>query len=68
MTIDTAASARTLQGAGFDDKTIAAWLAAAPREAVDFVHDRSRHVQFWKQCEELVSRLPRRPQRSPAEA
>jgi thioesterase DpgC len=68
MTIDAAAAGRCLQGAGFDDTTIAAWLAAAPREVTDFAHDRSRHAQFWKQCDELVSRLPRKPKRSSAEA
>ena len=68
MTIDAAVAGRCLQGAGFDDKTIAGWLAAAPREAADFAHDRSRHVQFWKQCDGLVSRLPRKPKRSSTEA
>jgi thioesterase DpgC len=68
MTIDAAAAGRCLQGAGFDDKTIAAWLATAPREAADFAHDRNRYAPFWKQCDELVGRLPRKPKRSSAEA
>jgi thioesterase DpgC len=68
MTIDAAAAGRTLQGAGLDDKTIAAWLAAAPGEAADFAHDRRRYAQFFKQCDELVGLLPRKPKRSSAEA
>ena len=68
MTIDAAAAGRTLQGAGLDDKTIAAWLAAAPGEVADFAHDRSRYPQFFKQCDELVGRLPRKPKRSSAES
>ncbi len=68
MTTDAAAAGRCLQGAGFDDKTIGAWLAAAPREPADFTHDRCRYAQFWKECDELVGRLPRKPKRSSAES
>jgi (3,5-dihydroxyphenyl)acetyl-CoA 1,2-dioxygenase len=67
MTIDAAAAAQSLQPAGFDTKAIAAWVAAAPRDTADFAHDRSRYADFWKQCDALIGRLPRKPQRSHAE-
>lgn len=68
MTTDAAAAGRTLQAAGFDHDTIAAWLAACPGEASDFAGDRGRYARFFKQCDALVSRLPRKQKRSGAEA
>lgn len=67
MTIDAAAAARCLHAAGLDDKAIADWLAAAPREVLDFAHDRSRYSHFWKKSDDLVARLPRKPKRGDAE-
>jgi len=68
MTIDAAAATHSLRATGLDDNAIAEWLAAAPREAMDFGHDRSRYTHFWKKSEELVQRLPPRPKRNRAEA
>jgi (3,5-dihydroxyphenyl)acetyl-CoA 1,2-dioxygenase len=64
MTIDAAAATQCLQPAGFDTQTIAAWAAVAPRDTTDFAHDRSRYAHFWRKCEELAVRLPRKPERS----
>ena len=68
MTIDVAAASHHLLPAGLDAKSIAAWTAAVPRDATDFARDRSRYAHFWKQCNELIGRLPRKPQRSTAES
>jgi len=68
MTIDAATAARCLRPAGLDEKAVAEWLAAAPREAKDFAHDRSRYAHFWKRCDDLVRRLPHKPKRSRADA
>ncbi len=68
MTTDPAAATRCLTSAGLDAKAVADWLAAAPGDAADFAHDRSRHSQFWKKGDDLLARLPRKPKRSAAEA
>ncbi len=68
MTIDDAAATRCLETAGLDEKAVADWLAAAPRDSLDFAHDCSRYAHFWKKCDDLVARLPRKPKRSGAEA
>lgn len=64
----SAAEARCLKAAGLDEQAIAAWQAAAPRDISDFARDRSRYSQFWKSCDDLISRLPQKPKRSGAEA
>jgi enoyl-CoA hydratase/carnithine racemase len=67
MTIDAAAAERCLESAGIDAKAVAEWAAAAPRDTTDFAHDRSRYAHFWKKCDDLLGRLPRKPKRSSAE-
>ena len=57
-----------LQSAGLDEKAVAEWLAAAPRDKADFDHDRGRYAHFWKKSNELVGRLPKKPKRNRAEA
>ncbi len=66
--MDHTAAKRGLQEAGFDASTVAAWLAAAAHDTADLTSDRQRFAQFWKQCDALVARLPKKPQRSHAEA
>ena len=68
MTIDAAAATRLLQSAGLAETAAADWLAAAPRQLTDFAHDRTRFSHFWKKSGDLVAHLPRKPQRSRAEA
>jgi thioesterase DpgC len=68
MSLDAAAATRCLQPAGFDEKAIAEWLAAALRDTSDLARDRNRFSQFWKKCDDLVGRLPSKPKRSRAEA
>jgi len=66
--MDHTAAKRGLQEAGFDANAAAAWLAAVPCDTTDLVSDRIRFAQFWKQCDALIARLPKKPQRSHAEA
>jgi (3,5-dihydroxyphenyl)acetyl-CoA 1,2-dioxygenase len=68
MTLDAAAATQCLQATGFDAQAIAEWAAAAPRDTTDFAHDRSRYAHFWKKCDELIGRLPRKSERSRAES
>jgi enoyl-CoA hydratase/carnithine racemase len=68
MSMDHAAATRCLQEAGFDSPAVAAWLAAAPRDTADLAGDRTRFAQFWKQCDGLIARLPKKPQRSRVDA
>ncbi|HUC48572.1 MAG TPA: enoyl-CoA hydratase/isomerase family protein [Xanthobacteraceae bacterium] len=68
MMIDAAAAMRCLQSAGLDKSAVADWLAAAPRQASDFAQDRGRFSHFWKKGDDLIAHLPRKPQRSRAEA
>jgi (3,5-dihydroxyphenyl)acetyl-CoA 1,2-dioxygenase len=66
--MDQAATTHALQEAGLDQKAVAAWLAATPRDTTDLANDRNRFTQFWQQGAALIARLPRKPQRSRAEA
>ncbi len=66
--MDRAAATHALQEAGLDRKTVAAWLAAMPHNTAELAADRNRFAQFWQQCAALIARLPRKPQRSRAEA
>ncbi|MGB6535000.1 MAG: enoyl-CoA hydratase/isomerase family protein [Xanthobacteraceae bacterium] len=68
MSLDVATVSRDLHSAGLDEATVAAWFAVAPRETRDFSDDRGRSSHYWKKCDDLISRLPRKPKRSRAEA
>lgn len=68
MTMDVAAAIHRLQPAGLGTKSVAEWTAAVPGDAIDFVHDRSRFAYFWKQCGDLIGRLPSKPKRNAAES
>jgi (3,5-dihydroxyphenyl)acetyl-CoA 1,2-dioxygenase len=68
MSIDATAASKCLQPAGVGDKAIGEWLAASPRETLDFAHDRSRYSHFWKKCDDLLRAFPAKPKRSRAEA
>jgi len=68
MTMDAGAAMHCLQPAALEAKAVAEWTAAAPRDTSDFAHDRSRYPHFWKKCDDLIDRLPRKPKRNPAEA
>jgi (3,5-dihydroxyphenyl)acetyl-CoA 1,2-dioxygenase len=61
-------AAASLRSAGFDDRAIAEWIAAAPQRTGDYYVDRPRYERFWRICGDLVGRLPKKPLRSPAEA
>ncbi len=66
--MDQAATTQALQRAGLDGNAVASWFAALPRDTTEFGNDRNRFTQFWQQCAALIAHLPRKPQRSGAEA
>jgi len=66
--MDQAAARRALQEGGLDQDTVAAWLATAPPSTTAVAEDRRRFAQFWKQSDALIAQLPKKPQRSRAEA
>jgi (3,5-dihydroxyphenyl)acetyl-CoA 1,2-dioxygenase len=65
--VDTAATAEA-RSMPVDEAALAALLAASPRGSADYHGDRRRYAQFWKMADELLARLPRKPDRSAAEA
>jgi (3,5-dihydroxyphenyl)acetyl-CoA 1,2-dioxygenase len=65
--VDSAATAEA-RSTAVDEAALAALLAASPRDSADYHGDRRRYAQFWKIADELLARLPRKPDRSPAEA
>jgi thioesterase DpgC len=67
MSLDAAVAAG-LRSAGLDEATVAAWVAAFPRERGDYDGDRRRYSQFWKIGDDLLRPLPAKPARSDAEA
>jgi len=63
-----AAAAAILKSAGVDEHAIAEWTAVTPKRSGDFYVDRPRYERFWQHSAGLLSRLPKKPARSPAEA
>src|SRR5262249_12484877 len=57
-----------LGAAGLDHAAVAAWTAAWQEQTSDFEHDRAGYSQFWQMSDDLLGRLPARPQRRAAEA
>jgi thioesterase DpgC len=58
----------SLKAVGFDDRAVAEWSAAAPKRTGDFYVDRPRYERFWQLSRDLLTRLPKKPARNPAEA
>lgn len=67
MSLDTLESV-DLRLAGLDEKATTAWRTALPRDTADYQGDRRRYGQYWKSCDDLIRRLPRKSARSRAEA
>ena len=68
MSADAAVMEKSLQAAGLDAATLAAWNAAAPPGTADYVGDRHRFSTYWALADGLVRRLPAKPKRGAAEA
>jgi thioesterase DpgC len=57
-----------LQAAGLPAKTVAAWTKAGPlRFAGNFKRDAAAGAKLWRGGADLLAKLPKKPQRSPAE-
>lgn len=67
MSIDATAAASCLHSAGLDERAVAEWIAAAPSATAAYHDDRRRYAQFWRTCEDLVRRLPRKAARGTEE-
>jgi thioesterase DpgC len=65
MTTDAALA--PLRAAGFDQATVAEWVASEPETTGEFDHDRDRFSRFWEHGDALLRRLPPKPARSTAE-
>jgi thioesterase DpgC len=65
---DVATVHAALQSVGLDDRTVTAWVAAAPQPTGDYDVDRPGYARYWQLCGDLIGRLPRKPARGPAEA
>jgi enoyl-CoA hydratase/carnithine racemase len=57
-----------LRAAGLLDAPIDAWLTCEPDAADDFAADRQRYAAFWRTCDALTARLPKKPDRTPVQA
>jgi thioesterase DpgC len=68
MNDTSVAAAQLLRSAGFDEAAIAEWTADAPAAPADYAGDLHAYGRFWKRCEHLLARLPRKPARNAAEA
>ena len=58
----------SLQRAGIGNDAVAAWHAAAPRDAGDFAGDCARYSRFWDSSAALLARLPAKPARDAKQA
>lgn len=56
------------QAADGFDATIDRWRGAEPAMATDFETDRRLHAEFWRLSDEILSRLPPKPERSADQA
>jgi len=63
--MDANAEARAiLERSGLPAPAVADWLANEPKIGGDYSDDALAHMRFWRAGEELVSRLPRKSERS----
>src|SRR5882724_896697 len=59
---------RCIWTAGLGDDAVASWVAAQAQQTTDFDTDRARYCGFFHHCNDLLQRLPAKPQRNDAEA
>src|SRR6185436_16744573 len=64
---DPSALTGTLAHAGLPRAEVEAWARAAPARATELASDRASFGAFWMQSDELLSRLPLKAKRNPAE-
>jgi thioesterase DpgC len=64
----TSSAADRLRAAGLPESAVAQWAAAEPRAGGEYGPDRQRFSQYWARSDELLRRLPPKPQRNNAEA
>src|SRR5579864_3714866 len=57
-----------LRAGGIPDAAIAAWHEAAPQASGVFTEDCRRFGVLWRLADELIAHLPKKPERSPAQA
>jgi len=67
-TSDGAVERGVLRAGGIPDAAIEAWLAAVPQTSGVFSEDERRYGVFWRVCDELIARLPKKPDRAAAQA
>jgi thioesterase DpgC len=68
MRVGAEDAASCLHSAGFDETSVAAWLAAKPIATAGFAEDRDHFGRFWTISRDLAGRLPPKPMRNAAEA
>jgi thioesterase DpgC len=65
---DGAAERAVLRAGGIPEAAIDAWLAAAPQASGVFSEDSRHYGVFWRVGDELIAHLPKKPERSAAQA
>ena len=63
----TAIDAEPLRAAGFSDSDVSGWQGARPKSVASYAEDRRRYSDFWMQSKALLTKLPAKPRRTPAE-
>jgi thioesterase DpgC len=61
------ARASSLRAAGLSDEAVASWVAAQVQQTIEFETDRALYSRFFHHCDDLLQRLPPKPQRNDAE-
>jgi len=67
MNVSVASRSKILNAAGLGASAVAEWTTAGPAGTTDFDDDVRRYGQFWKRSADLLSMLPKKPQRNSAE-
>jgi thioesterase DpgC len=62
------AEAPSLRAAGLPEALVDGWQAGEPEVTGYLAQDRRSHGEFWRRGDELLSRLPQKAARAPAEA
>jgi thioesterase DpgC len=62
------AHASSLRAAGLGGDAVASWVAAQAQQTTEFETDRALYSRYFLQCDDLLQRLPPKPQRNDAEA
>jgi (3,5-dihydroxyphenyl)acetyl-CoA 1,2-dioxygenase len=63
----TAIDAEPLRAAGFSDSDVSGWQVARPNNVASYAEDRRRYSDFWMRSKALLTKLPAKPRRAPAE-